>query len=52
LIWHIWWLVVLGLVGAISVCIRHAWRVDLEDHISVATIAAHEQAHVARIQNA
>jgi cytochrome o ubiquinol oxidase subunit 1 len=52
LIWHIWWLAVLGLVGAISVCIRHAWRVDLEDHISVATIAAHEQAHQARMQNA
>ncbi|HEY2534755.1 MAG TPA: cytochrome o ubiquinol oxidase subunit I [Xanthobacteraceae bacterium] len=52
LIWHIWWLAVLGIAGAISVCIRHAWRVDLEDHIAVATIAAHEQAHQARIQNA
>jgi cytochrome o ubiquinol oxidase subunit 1 len=52
LIWHIWWLALVGLVGAISVCIRHAWRLDLEDHISVATIAAHEQAHQARVLNA
>jgi cytochrome o ubiquinol oxidase subunit 1 len=52
MIWHIWWLAVLGLIGAVSACIRHAWRVDFEDHISVAAIAAHEQAHQARMQNA
>jgi cytochrome o ubiquinol oxidase subunit 1 len=52
LIWHIWWLAVLGLVGAIVVSLRHAWRVDLEDHVSVATIAEHERAHQAQVARA
>jgi cytochrome o ubiquinol oxidase subunit 1 len=49
LIWHIWWLAVLGLVGAIAVSLRHAWRIDLEDRIPVATIADHERAHQAQV---
>jgi cytochrome o ubiquinol oxidase subunit 1 len=49
LIWHIWWLAVLGLAGAIAVSLRHAWRIDLEDHIPLATIAEHERTHQARV---
>src|SRR5271170_8122543 len=48
LIWHIWWLAIVGLLGAIAVCIRHAWRTDLEDYVSVATIEEHERAHPAQ----
>jgi cytochrome o ubiquinol oxidase subunit 1 len=48
LIWHIWWLAILGLLGAITVSLRQAWRIDLEDHISVAAIAEHERAHQPR----
>jgi cytochrome o ubiquinol oxidase subunit 1 len=49
LIWHIWWLALVGLIGAIAACLRHAWRVDLEDHVSVATIGEHERAHQAQV---
>jgi cytochrome o ubiquinol oxidase subunit 1 len=52
LIWHIWWLAILALAGAIGVSLRHAWRIDLEDHISVATIAEHERAHRAEAAGA
>ncbi|HEY2676656.1 MAG TPA: cytochrome o ubiquinol oxidase subunit I [Steroidobacteraceae bacterium] len=52
LIWHIWWLAVLGLLGAIAVCLRHAWRTELENHIPVATIAEHERAHQAQVAGA
>jgi cytochrome o ubiquinol oxidase subunit 1 len=49
LIWHIWWLASVGLLGAIAASLRHAWRVDLEDEVSVATIAEHERAHRAQV---
>ena len=52
LIWHIWWLAVLGLAGAIGATLRHAWRTDLEDHVSVATIAEHERAHRSQVARA
>jgi cytochrome o ubiquinol oxidase subunit 1 len=32
LIWHIWWLVILGLVGAYATFVRFAWR-DLHDKV-------------------
>ena len=31
LIWHIWWLVILGLVAAYAVFVRFAWR-DMEHY--------------------
>jgi cytochrome o ubiquinol oxidase subunit 1 len=52
LIWHIWWSAILGLLGAIAVSLRHAWRTDLEDSVSVATIAEHERAHRLRAAQA
>jgi cytochrome o ubiquinol oxidase subunit 1 len=52
LIWHIWWLAIVGLTGAISVCVRQAWRTELEEHISVATIAEHERAYQAQAMQA
>jgi cytochrome o ubiquinol oxidase subunit 1 len=52
MIWHIWWLAVVGLLGAIAVCLRHAWRTELEDYVSVATIAEHERAHQAQLARA
>jgi cytochrome o ubiquinol oxidase subunit I len=52
LIWHIWWSAILGLIGAIAVSLRHAWCTDLEDSVSVATIAEHERAHRLRAAQA
>jgi cytochrome o ubiquinol oxidase subunit 1 len=49
LIWHIWWLAFVGLAGAVAVCLRHAWRIDLEDLVSVAEIAAHERKHQTQV---
>ena len=49
LIWHIWWLAFVGLAGAVTVCLRHAWRIDLEDLVSVAEIAAHERKHQTQV---
>jgi cytochrome o ubiquinol oxidase subunit 1 len=45
LIWHIWWAAIVGLLGAIAVSLRYAWRIELEDSISIDTIAEHERAH-------
>jgi cytochrome o ubiquinol oxidase subunit I len=52
LIWHIWWLAIIGLLGAIVASLRHAWRTELEDNVSVATIAEHERAHQSRVAQA
>jgi cytochrome o ubiquinol oxidase subunit 1 len=49
LIWHIWWLAIVGLLGAIAVSLRHAWQAELEDSVSVATIADHERAHQSQV---
>jgi cytochrome o ubiquinol oxidase subunit 1 len=46
LIWHIWWLAMLGLLGALAAAIRHTWRVDLEDPVSADEIARFEAARV------
>jgi cytochrome o ubiquinol oxidase subunit 1 len=52
LIWHIWWLAIVGLCGVTIVCLRHAWRTELEDDISVERIAEHERAHGAQAARA
>jgi cytochrome o ubiquinol oxidase subunit 1 len=52
LIWHIWWLAIVALAGALAVCVRQAWRTDLEEHISAATMAEHERAHQAQAMQA
>jgi cytochrome o ubiquinol oxidase subunit I len=49
LIWHIWWLALVGFAGAVAVCLRHAWRIDLEDLVSVAEMAAHERKHQTQV---
>jgi cytochrome o ubiquinol oxidase subunit 1 len=45
LIWHIWWSAGLGLLGAIVVCLRQAWRTDGEIDIPTEKIAAFERLH-------
>jgi cytochrome o ubiquinol oxidase subunit I len=49
LIWHIWWLAFVGLAGAVAVCLRHAWRIDLEDLVSIVEIASHERKHQTQV---
>jgi cytochrome o ubiquinol oxidase subunit 1 len=43
LIWHIWWMAIIGLFGILAVTTRHAWRIDLEEEISAAELMEHEQ---------
>jgi cytochrome o ubiquinol oxidase subunit 1 len=40
LIWHIWWMALVGLFGIFVAVLAHAWRVHGEDEISVATLMA------------
>jgi cytochrome o ubiquinol oxidase subunit I len=38
-IWHIWWLAILGLIGAIALLLRHSWQLDTEVRVSAEEIA-------------
>ena len=44
LVWHIWWLVILGLIGAYAVFVIFAWRDDSEYEIPVSTLKAADDA--------
>jgi len=44
LVWHIWWLAIVGLVGLGATGIAHAWRTEHEDEISADLIAESERA--------
>jgi cytochrome o ubiquinol oxidase subunit 1 len=48
LVWHIWWMAIFGLVSALAVSLRNAWRVDLEETIPVSVLTAHEDFHATR----
>jgi cytochrome o ubiquinol oxidase subunit 1 len=41
-IWHIWWLAILGLLGAIALLLRHSWNLNTEVQISAEEIAEFE----------
>jgi cytochrome o ubiquinol oxidase subunit 1 len=40
LIWHIWWMALAGLAGALAVCLLQAWRTETETVISAQRVAA------------
>jgi cytochrome o ubiquinol oxidase subunit 1 len=40
MIWHIWWMAVAGIAGALIVCLRQAFRTDNEYEISAQDLAA------------
>ena len=48
LVWHIWWMAILGLFGALAVTLRNAWRIELDAAVPVSVLAAHESAHRAQ----
>jgi cytochrome o ubiquinol oxidase subunit 1 len=47
LIWHIWWMAILGLLGALAVFLAQAWRTDTEILIPVEEVTALERRKVA-----
>ena len=44
LVWHVWWLAVLGMIGAFAAATAHAWRVTTETTISAEEIATYGSA--------
>jgi len=46
LIWHIWWLAIIGLIGLAVTALSHAWSVDREMVIPADEVAAFERARV------
>ena len=44
LIWHIWWLVIVGLIGIAAAALGHAWSIEREMVIPADEIAAFERA--------
>ena len=44
LVWHIWWLVILGLLGAFVTWVIFSWRIESEDEIAVDRLRAGEPA--------
>jgi cytochrome o ubiquinol oxidase subunit I len=40
LIWHIWWMAIAGMLGALFVGLRQAWRTDTEYEVSAEEVAA------------
>jgi cytochrome o ubiquinol oxidase subunit 1 len=43
LVWHIWWLAIVGVLGMAASGLVHAWRVDAEVEITSEEIAAAER---------
>jgi cytochrome o ubiquinol oxidase subunit I len=49
-IWHIWWLAVLGLVGAIAATILRSFDNDVDYYVPAAEVAKIEAAHAAQVR--
>jgi cytochrome o ubiquinol oxidase subunit 1 len=45
LIWHIWWMAILGLIGIAGSGLVHSWSMEREEIIPADEIAAFERAH-------
>jgi cytochrome o ubiquinol oxidase subunit 1 len=52
LIWRIEWLAAVGLIGAVVVVLREAWKTDLEVRVPAEEVAAFAHAHVTRVAGA
>jgi cytochrome o ubiquinol oxidase subunit 1 len=44
LIWHIWWLAILGFFAAVTVVLIAGWSIEREHEISAAEVAQMERA--------
>jgi cytochrome o ubiquinol oxidase subunit 1 len=47
LIWHIWWLAIVGLAGIVVTSLVHFWQVAVETEVSVASLDAYARGHPA-----
>jgi cytochrome o ubiquinol oxidase subunit I len=52
LIWRIYWLAAVGLVGAVAVALVQSWRTDREERVPAEKVAAFERAHALLVPDA
>jgi cytochrome o ubiquinol oxidase subunit 1 len=52
LIWRIWWLAVIGLIGLVVAGLMQAWRTDGEVHVSAQEVASADRAYSAQVRTA
>ena len=52
MIWHIWWLAILGGIGAFATFVVFAWRDENEEVIPAATVAAIDRQHLEALRAA
>jgi cytochrome o ubiquinol oxidase subunit 1 len=45
LIWHIWWMALLGVLAGIGVLVVHAWNMDRDTDIPASELEAFDRAH-------
>ncbi|WP_033839135.1 cytochrome o ubiquinol oxidase subunit I [Mesorhizobium loti] len=43
LVWHIWWMAIVGLIGILTACLARAWQVSTDEEIPPETIEAFHQ---------
>ena len=52
LVWHIWWLAIVGLVGMIATYIKHTFNDDVDYYVPVEVVERTENEHFAAIAKA
>jgi cytochrome o ubiquinol oxidase subunit 1 len=52
LIWRIYWLAAVGLIGAVAVALWQAWKADREIHVPAEDVAAFECTHASLVHDA
>jgi cytochrome o ubiquinol oxidase subunit 1 len=52
LIWRIWWLAIVGLIGLLVAALMQAWRTDGEVPVSAQEVAAADRAYSAQVRPA
>jgi cytochrome o ubiquinol oxidase subunit 1 len=45
MVWHIWWMAIIGLIGVVVSGLAHSWRIDSEFEVSAEDVAAFEHSH-------
>src|SRR5436190_5644419 len=48
LVWHIWWLAIIGFVGVVVAALIHGWLIDREVEVPADEVASFERARLAR----
>ena len=52
LVWHIWWLAIVGFVGMVATYILHTFNDDVDYYVPVEVVAATEKQHLDNLRKA